>query len=92
MDFSPNPDQIALNSALDKLAENFKTPPTDFRRFALLDNSLDQALENGGFFEAANIPELGPVSAAMMVETLARLPYTAEVALSMLVFIINPAA
>ena len=85
MDFSPNPDQIALNSALDKLAENFKTLPTDFRRFALLDNSLDQALENGGFFEAANIPELGPVSAAMMVETLARLPYTAEVALSMLV-------
>lgn len=85
MDFAPNLDQIALNSALDKLASRFDSPPTDFRGFMLTDNELVQELEKGGFFEAAQIPELGPVSAAMMIERLARLPYTAEVALSMLV-------
>ena len=85
MDFAPNADQIALNSALDKLAARFTSPPTDFRTFTLVDPALTQALEQGGFFDAAQIPELGPVSAAMMVERLARLPYAAEVALSMLV-------
>lgn len=85
MDFAPNSDQIALNSALDKLAARFKSTPTEFRGFTLLDPDLTQELEQGGFFDAAQIPELGPVSAAMMVERLARLPYTAEVALSMLV-------
>lgn len=85
MDFSLNDDQIALASALDKLAERYASPPTDFRKFVLTDPALAQELEQGGFFEAADIPELGPVSAAMMVERLARLPYATEVALSMLV-------
>lgn len=85
MDFAPNADQIALNSALDKLASKFKSAPTEFRQFTLTDAELRQELEQGGFFDAAQIPELGPVSAAMLVERLARLPYTAEVALSMLV-------
>lgn len=85
MDFALNSDQIALNSALDKLASRFSSPPIDFRGFSLVDPELSQELEAGGFFEAAQIPELGPVSAAMMVARLAQLPYTAEVALSMLV-------
>ena len=85
MDFALNSDQITLSSALDKLASRFASPPTDFREFALCSKDLDQALEQGGFFEAAQIPELGPVSAAVMVESLARLPYAVEAALSMLV-------
>ncbi|MCG8317379.1 MAG: hypothetical protein MI976_29525 [Pseudomonadales bacterium] len=85
MDFALNEDQIALNSELEKLAAKYSTPPTDFREFVLTDSTLSDSLEQGGFFEAAEIPELGPLSAAMMVESLARLPYTAEVALSMLV-------
>ena len=84
MDFAPNEDQIALNSALDKLAAQFSSPPTDFRAFALSDENLEAQLSEGGFFEAAAIPELGPVSAAMMIERLARLPYCSESALSML--------
>ena len=84
MDFAPNEDQIALNSALDKLAAQFSSPPTDFRAFALSDKNLEAQLSEGGFFEAAAIPELGPVSAAMMIERLARLPYCSESALSML--------
>ena len=85
MDFAPNADQIALNSALDKLAAKFSKVPTEFRGFTLVDPELTQELEQGGFFDAAQIPELGPVAAAMMVERLARLPYTGEIALSMLV-------
>ncbi len=85
MDFAPNEYQIAVNSALDKLAARFTKTPTDFREFALLDNSLTEELEQGGFFDVVGIPELGPVCAAMMVERIARLPYAAEVALSMLV-------
>ncbi len=85
MDFAPNEDQIALNSALEKLASKFTSPPTDFRQFNLYSEELDQQLELGGFFDAAEIPELGPVSAAMMTEQLARLPYAVESALSMLI-------
>lgn len=85
MDFALNSDQITLSSALDKLASRFSGQPTDFRGFALTSPELDQELEQGGFFEAAQIPELGPVSAAVMVERLARLPYSVESALSMLV-------
>ena len=85
MDFALNSDQITLSSALDKLASRFSSPPVDFRGFNLTSEELDQELEQGGFFEAAQIPELGPVSAAIMTERLARLPYTVESALSMLV-------
>lgn len=85
MDFAPNSDQIALNSALDKLATRFKSPPTEFRGFNLVDPALTHELEVGGFFDAAQIPELGPVAAAMMVERLARLPYATGAAVSMLV-------
>lgn len=84
MDFAPNADQITLYSALDKLASKFKSAPTEFRKFTLTNPELIQELEQGGFFDAAQIPELGPVSAAIMIERLARLPYTAEVAVSML--------
>lgn len=85
MDFALNPDQVALSSALDKLASRFQSPPTDFREFVLNDEEITKELEMGGFFEAASIPELGPVSAAVVTEGLAKLPYSAEVALSMLV-------
>lgn len=85
MDFAPNDEQITLNSALDRLVAPFAVPSVDFRDFHLPAPALTEALEQGGFFEAAQIPELGPVAAAMMVERIARLPCAAEVALSMLV-------
>lgn len=85
MDFAPNAEQITLNSALDKLVAPFVIVPADFREFNLPAAALTDALEQGGFFEAAHIPELGSTAAAMMIERIARLPCTAEVALSMLV-------
>jgi hypothetical protein len=85
MDFTLTSDQIALSTALDKLASQFETKPTDFHGFALVGRELESELEEGQFFEVAQIPELGPLSAALAIERLARLPGTAEIALSMLV-------
>lgn len=85
MDFALNDDQLAVAGALDKLAERFATTPVDFHGFALVSDELDRELEESQYFDIAAIPEMGALSAADSVERLARLPYTAEIALSMLV-------
>jgi hypothetical protein len=85
MDFRLSADQEALLSAIDKIAAAFNSKPTEFHGFALTSNELEKELEVGGYFDIAAIPELGPLSAVMAVERLARLPFTAEIALSMLV-------
>jgi hypothetical protein len=85
MDFTLTADQAALSDALDKLAAQFESKPTDFHGFALHGKDLERELEHGQYFEIAAVPELGPLSAAMAVERFARLPCTAEIALSMLV-------
>jgi hypothetical protein len=85
MDFRLTGDQSALVQAVDKLAARFETKPTEFRGFALPGRELEKELEEGQYFDIAQVPELGPLCAAMAVERLARLPCAAEVALSMLV-------
>lgn len=85
MDLRPTADQHALITAIDKLAGAFAAPPTELRGFALAGPELERSLEEGEYFDVARVPELGPLSAAMAVERLARLPCTAEIALSMLV-------
>jgi hypothetical protein len=85
MDFRLTADQDALVSAVDKLAAQFEAKPTESRGFALVGQELEKELEDGQYFDIAQIPELGPLTALMAVERLARLPYTAEIALSMLV-------
>jgi len=85
MDFKLTPDQDDLVSAIDKLAQQFELKPTEFRGFALAGHELEKELEDGEYFGVAQVPELGPLCAAMAVERLARLPYTSEIALSMLV-------
>ena len=72
-------------SAIDKLAQRFQLKPTEFHGFALAGHDLERELEDGGYFDIARVPELGPLAAALAVERLAQLPYTAEIALSMLV-------
>src|SRR5580658_8851345 len=85
MDFRLTADQDALMQAVDKLAARFDTKPTEFRGFALSGQELEKELDQGQYFDIAQVPELGPLSAAMAVERLARLPCTVEIALSMLV-------
>lgn len=85
MDFRLTADQEALVSAVDKLAAQFEAKPTEARGFTLVGQDLERELEDGGYFDIAQVPELGPLTAAMAVERLARLPYSAEIAFSMLV-------
>jgi Acyl-CoA dehydrogenase, C-terminal domain len=85
MDFKLTSDQDALVSAIDKLAQQFELKPTEFHGFALVGHELEKELEDGQYFDIAQIPELGALCAAMAVERLARVPFTAEIALSMLV-------
>lgn len=85
MDFTLNEDQSAIESALDKLAEEFALVPAEFHKFALVNDKLEHELEEGQYFDIGAIPELGALSAALAVERLARLPYTCETALSMIV-------
>jgi hypothetical protein len=81
MEFTLTPDQAALCGAIDKLAERFALPPADFHDFALQAHELERELVDGEYFDIAAIEELGPVSAALVVERLARLPGTAEIAM-----------
>jgi hypothetical protein len=85
MDLRLTPDQTSLLTALDGLAARFQSKPIEFHGFALGSEELEQQLAAAEFFDIAATPGLGPVCAALAVERLARLPYTAEVALSMLV-------
>lgn len=85
MNFELTSDQEALVSAIDKLAQQFQLKPTEFHGFALAGHELERELEAGEYFDMARVPELGPLAAALAVERLAQLPYTAETALSMLV-------
>lgn len=85
MDFTLTADQSALLGALDRLVAPFESKPIDFHGFALVGDALERELTEGEYFDIAQIPELGALTAAMAVERLAWLPYTADIALSMLV-------
>ena len=85
MDFRLNSDQTALMDAIDRIAVQFAQVPVGFHGFVLDGGELERELENGQYFDIAAVPELGPLAAALVVERLARLPLSAEIALSMLV-------
>lgn len=84
MDFALTSDQQAIATAIERLAVRFNHKPTEFHGFALQGDELERELEEGEYFDIAAVEELGPVCAAQAVERLARLPCTAEIALSML--------
>jgi hypothetical protein len=85
MDFTLTTDQVAVMTALEGLVAPFKEMPTNFRGFVLPGEALEEQLDKAEFFDVAGTAGLGPVAAALMVERLARLPFAAEVALSLLV-------
>lgn len=85
MDFRLTSDRQSLVEAIDKVAAQFQQKPTEFHGFALAGHELERELQEGEYFDIAQVPEFGPLSAALAVERLAQLPFTAEIALSMLV-------
>ena len=85
MDFQLNSDQSAIADAIDRLALSFKDKPIDAHGFVLTGAALEREIEEGGYWDIAQIPELGPLAASLAVQRLAHSPFTAELALSMLV-------
>lgn len=85
MDLSPSPDQVAILDAVDSLAKPYASVPLHDVSLALVSDTLDRELAEGGFLDIAFDPDLGPVSAALIVERLARLPFAIEAAISALV-------
>jgi Acyl-CoA dehydrogenase, C-terminal domain len=85
MDLSLNSDQIAILNALDSLAKPYSEVPIGDHSLALTSAALDRELAEGGFLDVGFDPELGIGSAAVVVERLARLPYTTEAAMTAIV-------
>ncbi|QIG80765.1 acyl-CoA dehydrogenase family protein [Stakelama tenebrarum] len=85
MELALSDDQLTILDAVDVLTRPYVSPPTDCRDFVLTSPELDAELVQGGFLDIAFDPDLGAISAALVVEKLARLPYATESAMSALV-------
>lgn len=85
MDLALSDDQVAILDAIDSLAKPYAAAPIHDAGFALTSDALDRALVEGGFLDVAFDPDLGAVTAALIVERLARLPHATEAAASALV-------
>jgi hypothetical protein len=85
MQLSLSEDQTQILDFIDSLTRPYAGVPMHDISFALTSDELDRELVEGGFLEVAAIPELGPVTAALVAEKLARLPFAVEAAASALV-------
>lgn len=84
MNISFSPDQQALLDAVDRIAQRHEGKATLGGGHIETSAALQADLEGAGVFEAAAIDELGPVTAAAMVQRLARLPQCVELIASAL--------
>lgn len=85
MHLSLNEDQRQILDFIDSLTRPYATVPLHDTSLALTSDALDAELVEGGFLDVMAIPELGPVTAALVIEKLARLPFAVEAAFSALV-------
>lgn len=85
MHLALNEDQVQVLDFLDSLSKPFATVPMHDISFALTSEDLDRELSENGFLDVMAVEELGPVTAALVAERLARLPFAVEAAFSALV-------
>jgi hypothetical protein len=78
-------DQTQILDFVDSLTRPYADVPIGDHSFALTSEALDAELVAGGFLDVMAMPELGAVTAALVVERLARLPFAIEAAASSLV-------
>jgi len=78
-------DQTQILDFIDSLTRPYSTVPMHDISLALTSDELDRELVEGGFLDVMAVEELGPVTAALVVERLARLPFAVEAAASSLV-------
>lgn len=80
-----NEDQTQILDFIDSLTKSYAAVPTHDTSYALTNDQLDAELAENGFLDVMGVEELGPVTAALVVEKLARLPIAIEAAASALV-------
>ena len=85
MHLALNEDQTQILDFIDSLTRPYAGVPLHDTSFALTSEALDAELVEGGFLGVMAIEELGAVTAALVVERLARLPFAIEAAFSALV-------
>ncbi|MFM5908572.1 MAG: acyl-CoA dehydrogenase family protein [Novosphingobium sp.] len=84
MDLALNEDQRQIIDFLDGLTRPYAAVPMHDCSLALVSAELDAELAEGGFLDVMAMEELGPVTAALVIERLARLPFAVEAAASAL--------
>jgi hypothetical protein len=84
MDLRLTDDQTQILDAIDSLAKPYASVPLHDISFALSSAALDAELAENGFLDVIGM-ELGAVTAALVVERLARLPFAVEAAATALV-------
>lgn len=82
MDLALTADQQAILDALAALCRPFEQAPLHDAPLAATSAELDAEIARAGFLDVACDPDLGTVTAALVVERLARLPYASEAAAS----------
>lgn len=82
---SLNEDQTQILDFIDSLAKPYASVPMHDCALALESAELDEALVENGFLDVMAVEELGPVTAALVIEKLARLPFAVEAAASAMV-------
>lgn len=85
MHLALNEDQTQILDFVDGLTKPYASVPLHDISFALTSDQLDAELVENGFLDVMAIEELGAVTAALVVERLARLPFAVEAAASSLV-------
>ncbi|MET0239642.1 MAG: acyl-CoA dehydrogenase family protein [Sphingobium sp.] len=85
MHLSLTEDQGQILDFIDSLTKPYASVPLHDTSLALTSDELDAELVEGGFLDVGLMPELGPVTAALVVEKLARLPFAVEAAATALV-------
>ncbi|HMN79296.1 MAG TPA: acyl-CoA dehydrogenase family protein [Burkholderiaceae bacterium] len=83
MNFVPDDDLRALQSAIERLVAAHPAMPLDGARHGYA-AALDRQLEEGGFFETLQVEGLGRVGAASMIIELSRSPLCVEMVASSL--------
>ena len=85
MNLALTSDQAAILDALDGLTRRYEAAPLHEAGLAATSAELERDLANGGFLEVGFDPDLGAVTAALVVERLARLAFAVEAGASALV-------
>ncbi len=85
MHLALNEDQTQILDFIDSLTRPYAAAPMHDTGFAVTSDALDAELVEGGFLDVMSIEELGPVTAALVIERLARLPFAVEAAFSAMV-------